>query len=124
VSTGAAANNKSKIYATTTKRNTPKFRSSHLEIPLVTTVFAVSFVLSAADAADWTGTTSTDWNTPSNWPSNTVPMGENAIINNGASGSIATISVNLLAALNDLEVRNWNGDCAPQVRRPRRFRAH
>jgi hypothetical protein len=124
VSTGAAANNKSKIYATTTKRNTPKFRSSHLEIPIVTTVFAVSFALSAADAADWTGTTSTDWNTPSNWPSNTVPMGENAIINSGASGSIATISVNLLATPDDLEVRNWNGDCAPQVRCPRRFRAH
>ena len=107
----------------TTKRNTPKFHSSRLGIHLVA-IFAVSFGLSAADAADWTGTTSTDWNTPSNWPSNTVPMGENAIINNGASGSIATISVNLLAALNDLEVRNWNGDCAPQVRRPRRFRAH
>jgi hypothetical protein len=54
-STDAAANNKSKIPTMKTKRNTPELRSSRLGIPLVT-VFAVSFGLSAADAADWTGT--------------------------------------------------------------------
>jgi autotransporter-associated beta strand protein/T5SS/PEP-CTERM-associated repeat protein len=89
----------------TTKRNTPKFHSSRLGIHLVT-IFAVSFGLSAADAADWTGTTSTDWNTPSNWSGNAVPTGENAIINNGASGNIATISANLSATPNDIDVRN------------------
>jgi autotransporter-associated beta strand protein/T5SS/PEP-CTERM-associated repeat protein len=89
----------------TTKRNTPKFHSSRLGIHLVT-IFAVSFGLSAADAADWTGTTSTDWNTPSNWSGSAVPTGENAIINNGASGNIATISANLSATPNDIDVRN------------------
>jgi fibronectin-binding autotransporter adhesin len=56
---------------------------------------------SAATAADWTGTISTDWNTPGNWSGGTVPTGENAVVNN-TSGNIATITADLAATPNDI----------------------
>ena len=68
-------------------------------------VLVASLGISAAHAADWTGTTSTDWNTGSNWSGNAVPTGENAIVNN-TSGNIATINGNLLVSPNDIIVRN------------------
>jgi autotransporter-associated beta strand protein/T5SS/PEP-CTERM-associated repeat protein len=58
---------------------------------------------SAATAADWTGTISTDWNTPGNWSGNAVPTGENAVVNN-TSGNIATITADLAATPNDIIV--------------------
>jgi len=68
-------------------------------------VLVASLGISAAHAADWTGTTSTDWNTGSNWSGNAVPTGENAVVNN-TSGNIATINGNLLVSPNDIIVRN------------------
>ena len=61
--------------------------------------------LSAANAADWLGGTSTDWNTGSNWSGGAVPTGQNAIINN-TTGAIATISANLSVTPNDIDIRN------------------
>ncbi|MBJ7422879.1 MAG: autotransporter-associated beta strand repeat-containing protein [Akkermansiaceae bacterium] len=86
------------------KFNTAIFRNSSVGIPLVTAI-VVSFGLSAAYAADWTGGTSTEWNTGSNWSGGSVPTGQNAIINN-SSGNIATISANLSVTPNDIDVRN------------------
>lgn len=86
------------------KNHTPGLRNSSIGAPLVT-VIVVSFGISAANAADWTGGTSTDWNTATNWSGGSVPTGQNAIINN-TSGNIATISANLLANPNDIDVRN------------------
>ncbi|MBJ7284528.1 MAG: autotransporter-associated beta strand repeat-containing protein [Akkermansiaceae bacterium] len=86
------------------KFNTAIFRNSSVGIPLVTAI-VVSFGLSAANAADWTGGTNTDWNTGSNWSGGSVPTGQNAIINN-SSGNIATISANLSVTPNDIDVRN------------------
>ena len=86
------------------KFNTAIFRNSSIGIPLVTAI-VVSFGLSAAYAADWTGGTNTDWNTGSNWSDGSVPTGQNAIINN-SSGNIATISANLSVTPNDIDVRN------------------
>jgi autotransporter-associated beta strand protein/T5SS/PEP-CTERM-associated repeat protein len=63
----------------------------------------VALGISAASAADWTGATSTDWNTPGNWSGGTVPTGENAVVNN-ASGNIATITADLAATPNDIVV--------------------
>ena len=86
------------------KFNSAIFRNSSIGIPLVTAI-VVSFGLSAAYAADWTGGTNTDWNTGSNWSDGSVPTGQNAIINN-SSGNIATISANLSVTPNDIDVRN------------------
>jgi len=71
----------------------------------ILTALVASFGLSVANAADWTGTTSTDWNTGSNWSGNAVPTGENAIVNN-TSGNTATINGNLSFTPNDIIVRN------------------
>jgi hypothetical protein len=66
---------------------------------------ALCLSLSAANAADWLGGTSTDWNTGSNWAGGVVPTGQNAIINN-TTGAIATISANLSVTPNDIDIRN------------------
>ena len=88
------------------KTKTPKFRRARLGTSLVTTALA-AITLSAASAADWTGATSTDWNTAGNWSGGAVPTnGQNAIINNGASGNIATISADISATPSDIDVRN------------------
>jgi autotransporter-associated beta strand protein len=81
------------------KQNLKKFTTRIL------TALVASFGLSVANAADWTGTTSTDWNTGSNWSGNAVPTGENAIVNN-TSGNTATINGNLSFTPNDIIVRN------------------
>ena len=87
------------------KINTTRFRNPDIGVPLVTAI-VVSFSLSAANAADWTGGTSTDWNTATNWSGGSIPTGQNAIINNGGAGSIATISANLSVTPNDIDIRN------------------
>lgn len=87
------------------KNHTPGLRNSNIGAPFVTAI-VVTFGLSAAKAADWTGGTSTDWNDAANWSGILVPTGENAIINNGGSGSIATISADLSVSPNDIDVRN------------------
>jgi len=81
------------------KQNLKKFTTRIL------TALVASFGLSVANAADWSGTTSTDWNTGSNWSGNAVPTGENAIVNN-TSGNTATINGNLSFTPNDIIVRN------------------
>jgi autotransporter-associated beta strand protein len=82
------------------KQNLKKFTTRIL------TALVASFGLSVANAADWSGTNSTDWNTGSNWSGGAVPTGQNAIINNGASGNTATISENISVTPNDIDVRN------------------
>jgi autotransporter-associated beta strand protein len=81
------------------KQNLKKFTTRIL------TALVASFGLSVANAADWTGTTSTDWNTAGNWSGNAVPTGENAIVNN-TLGNTATINGNLSVTPNDIIVRN------------------
>lgn len=76
-----------------------------IHVPLGAAIL-ISFGFNPANAADWTGATSSDWNTASNWSSGLVPTGENAIINNGASGNIAIISADLSVIPNDIDVRN------------------
>jgi autotransporter-associated beta strand protein len=71
----------------------------------ILTALVASFGLSAANAADWSGTTSTDWNTGSNWSGGTVPTGQDAVVNN-TSGNTATISGNISVTPNDIIVRN------------------
>jgi autotransporter-associated beta strand protein/T5SS/PEP-CTERM-associated repeat protein len=78
-------------------------RSSSFGVHLVTAI-AVSFGVSAANAADWNGETSTDWNTAANW-GGAVPTGQNAIVNN-TTGNIATITADLSVSPNDIIVRN------------------
>ena len=87
------------------KNHTPGVRNSSIGVPLVTAI-VVSLGISAANAADWTGGTSTDWNTATNWSGGLVPTGENAMINNGGSGNITTISANLSVTPNDIDIRN------------------
>ena len=81
------------------KRNLKKF-TTHILTALV-----ASLGLSVANAADWSGTTSTDWNTGSNWSGGAVPTGQNAVINN-SSGNTATISANISVTPNDIKVQN------------------
>ena len=78
---------------------TTKRHLAGLAASLVTALLAIG--ISTAGAADWTGTISTDWNTPGNWSGNVVPTGDNAIVNN-ASGNIATITADLSATPNDI----------------------
>lgn len=80
---------------------TTKRHLAGLAATLVTALLAIS--ISDASAAEWTGSTSTDWNTPGNWSGDTVPTGENAVVNN-ASGNIATITADLAATPNDIIV--------------------
>jgi autotransporter-associated beta strand protein len=87
------------------KINTTRFRNAEIGVRLVTAI-VVSFSLSAANAADWSGGTSTDWNTATNWSGGLVPTGGNAVINNGGSGNIATISATLSVTPNDIDIRN------------------
>lgn len=87
------------------KNHAPGLHNSSIGVPLVTAI-VVSFGISATNAADWTGGTSTDWNTSANWSGGSVPTGENAIINIGGSGNIATISADLSVTPNDIDVRN------------------
>ena len=88
------------------KRNTPKLYTSILGRRFITALTA-AIGISAASAADWTGTISTDWNTAGNWSGGAVPTnGQNAIINNGASNNIATISADISATPSDIDVRN------------------
>jgi autotransporter-associated beta strand protein len=81
------------------KQNLKKFTTRIL------TALVASFGLSVANAADWSGTTSTDWNTGSNWSGGTVPTGQDAVVNN-TSGNTATISGNISVTPNDIIVRN------------------
>ena len=87
------------------KTKTPKFRCARLGTSLVTTALA-AISLSAASAADWTGIISTDWNTAGNWSGGSVPTGQNAVINNGNSNNIATISADISVTPNDIVVQN------------------
>ena len=90
------------------KTKTPKFRCARLGTSLVTTALA-AISLSAASAQDnsWIGGTSTDWNTAGNWSLTNVPAAPaKAIINNGASGNIATISADISATPSDIDVRD------------------
>lgn len=71
--------------------------------------FAIIFIGTAADvrAAIWDGSDSTDWNTAGNWDTNSVPNGQNAVINLN-TGNIATISANVTNP-QDLIVGNGSG---------------
>ncbi|MEY4245307.1 MAG: hypothetical protein RLZZ245_2892 [Verrucomicrobiota bacterium] len=86
------------------KIHTAGFRNSSIGVPVVTAI-VVSFGISAANAADWTGETSSDWNTATNWSDSSVPTGQNAIVNN-TSGNIATISADLSVSPNDIIIRS------------------
>ncbi|MDA0324162.1 MAG: hypothetical protein O2830_00760, partial [Verrucomicrobia bacterium] len=82
------------------KQNLKKFTTRIL------TALVASFGLSAANAQDnvWTGTTSTDWNTPGNWSLGNVPTGQGAVVDN-TSGNITTISTSITATPTDIYVR-------------------
>jgi autotransporter-associated beta strand protein len=85
------------------KQNLKKFTTRIL------TALVASFGLSVANAQEnfWTGASSTDWNTAGNWSLTNVPAAPaKAIINNGASGNIATISADISATPRDIDVRN------------------
>ena len=81
------------------KQNLKKFTTRIL------TALVASLGLSVANAADWSGTTSTDWNTGSNWSGGAVPTGQEAVINN-SSENTATISANISVTPNDIKVKN------------------
>ena len=65
-----------------------------------------SLALSIATAQDnsWTGSTSADWNTATNWSLGNVPTAQNAIVDS-APANIATISADISATPNDIVVR-------------------
>ena len=65
-----------------------------------------SLALSIATAQDnsWTGSTSADWNTATNWSLGNVPTAQNAIVDS-APANIATISADIPATPNDIVVR-------------------
>ncbi len=48
--------------------------------------------LAAANAQDWVGDTSQDWNDPLNWSGDTYPAGANAFVNTDAAGVFPIIS--------------------------------
>jgi len=56
------------------KYHTTSLRNSSNGVPLVTAI-VISFGISAANAADWSGGTSTDWNTATNWSGGLIPTG-------------------------------------------------
>lgn len=64
----------------------------------------------ASSGADtfWTGTTSTAWNTPTNWNTNLVPAGVNTFVNI-TPANIATISANISATPVDILVGQGGG---------------
>lgn len=70
-------------------------------------VLCLSLATSYSASNFWTGNVSSDWNNTENWSPQFVPDGaenENAVINNGASGYIATISADISAIPNAIEV--------------------
>ncbi|RYD47540.1 MAG: hypothetical protein EOP85_05270, partial [Verrucomicrobiaceae bacterium] len=60
-------------------------------------------------AADWVGTTSTDWNNNANWAGGAGTGGSNAIVNT-VTPNIATISANIAATPVDIFVGNEAGN--------------
>ena len=74
----------------------------------ILTALVASFGLSAANAQDnvWTGTTSTDWNEPSNWSQGGVPdtaFGDKAVVST-TTPNIATITADISSTPNDINV--------------------
>lgn len=70
--------------------------------------FAVSLAVlpAATQAADWNGSTSTNWNTATNWSTGLVPNNDGAYITS-ATGNIATLSGNAAGTITELQVGTW-----------------
>jgi T5SS/PEP-CTERM-associated repeat protein len=81
----------------------PSDRSRQLTLSMAV---VASLALSIATAQDnsWTGGTSGDWNTATNWSLGNVPTAQNAIVDT-APANIATISADISATPNDIVVR-------------------
>ncbi|MEO7098238.1 MAG: autotransporter-associated beta strand repeat-containing protein [Luteolibacter sp.] len=71
------------------------------------TAALVTVCCSAVHAADWNGSTSTDWNIGSNWSGGTVPNNEGVVVNT-TTGNIATLSSNA-PDVGELAVGLWFG---------------
>lgn len=65
-------------------------------------------VTGVAIAGTWTGTTSADWNTGTNWSTGVVPTGQNAVINS-TPANIATISADITATPVDIIIGSGAG---------------
>ena len=85
--------------------DTVYFYVTHYFIGSVGTYLLNMNIMQVPTAISWTGITSTDWNTPSNWSTSVVPSSDddviinsgtpfNPIINNGVVGSCKSIHAN------------------------------
>jgi autotransporter-associated beta strand protein len=87
------------------KYNTAKLRSQAFGASLVT---AITFCIAGQATAQWTGTTSTNWATATNWTGNVVPSGAAAATVNTVTPNIATVTT-AVPNVNNLQVGNGAG---------------
>jgi autotransporter-associated beta strand protein len=83
------------------KYNTAKLRSQAFGASLVT---AITFCIAGQATAQWTGTTSTNWATATNWTGNVVPSGAAAATVNIAT-PVATVTT-AVPNVNNIQVGN------------------
>lgn len=73
---------------------------------LFSTFYLCTTCLIAQNTNTWTGTTSSDWNTPSNWSANTLPIATDNVVIPSNPANQPSINASINAIANSVEVQS------------------